>query len=1099
MSFEIRELLVNQEKEPLGMDIVFPVFSWKLYSDEYGVKQVKYQIQVRSRSNGCLYWDTQIQHGSCSAGVRYAGEKLLPETDYSVNVRVWNQKGEEAETDSHFETGFLNGDVSAWEGAAWIGAPEYYLASDTMSVFSIESNISIHLGGKRAGIIFGANDERLLDQYKNELGLEGENQIRYVLNVSEIPAILEIYRIGYSKDDSACKPLAAVNIVSQETAEPVITEENRYKPHNLRVEVMGNSAYAYVDGILVDAVKRMTFSGERISPRQLNPLGFNDVTTYPRLCEAGYYAERGTTVRFDGLVIRNVREPRAVVARIDAETGSTISAGQEDVCKLFQLSSHSLPMLRHDFKVGEEVQSARVYATARGIYTVKINGQKLTDQYFMPGASQYDKHLMYQTYDITGLLQTGENAIGFTLASGWWSDMSTYGLYNYNYWGDRPSLLAKIVITYANGKRQVFTTNCDEWQYYGEGPCLYAGFFNGEQYDEGRRWIDEGFSMPGFKVEGMKKPEEIIPVPIWADKPSTPLIPGWEHVNITAPEIVGSYNAPVKVVESLNAKSVHEPRKGLYIYDLGQEITGIPSIHFHGEKGTRIRLRYGEMLYPDLPEYGQLAGTLLQANLREASNTDICFLSGGDNDIFQPEFTFHGFRYIEISGLEKAPALEEVKGLLLSSVDHVTGMFTCSNELVNKFVSNVKYSMLCNYLSIPTDCPQRNERMGWTGDTHVFARTASYQANIRNFLLRNMQAIRDLQRKNGHLPNIAPVGGGFGGITYESALVLLSWELYQQYGDIEILKENFDVMDKWMDTMVYEGLPGEQYQGFLGDWLAPDETDKHLVWNAFFGRDASYMRRFSEILGKKEMQKKYEKIEKRTIQYWNDTFIDLDSGITKCLDGTICDTQGSYVIGLDCGMMEGIRREQACSHLVRKIEEAGYTVRTGFFGTGALNRVLTEHGRHDVAVRLMTQTACPGWLYPVTQGATTIWERWNSYTAEEGFGCNNAMNSFNHYSLGSVLSWCYESVLGIRRDERHPGYGHFYLEPRTYGFDYASGGIDTPYGRIESSWKKEGNHVVYTCTVPANAKAQLHIQGLYIKLQSGKYYFEWSEDSEDKS
>lgn len=343
---------------------------------------------------------------------------------------------------------------------------------------------------------------------------------------------------------------------------------------------------------------------------------------------------------------------------------------------------------------------------------------------------------------------------------------------------------------------------------------------------------------------------------------------------------------------------------------------------------------------------------------------------------------------------------------------------------------------------------------------------------------------------DGHLPNIAPVGGGFGGITYESALIILTWELYQQYGDKHIIKVYYPAMDRWMETMQKEGLPGEEYKGFLGDWLALEETDNYLVWNAFFGRNATYMKKFSEILGDDEKKEKYRKLEDKTRKYWNKKFVDEKSGRTVCLNGKICDTQASYAIGLDCGMFDDNQKNGAIKNLVRKVKESRYTVKTGFFGTGALNRVLSEYGFHEVAVKLMNQTEYPSWLYPITQGATTIWERWNGYTQKEGFGKNNAMNSFNHYSLGSVLSWCYEWILGIQRDEENPGFKHFFLKPSFYGFDWASGKVVTSYGEIESSWKKYKDKIIYTCKIPVNTSAHLQIGTKIYELGSGAYSFE---------
>ena len=1087
MSFQITEILVNQERTPIGMDIALPTISWKLTADMNEVEQKNYRVVVCKQKDGETVWDTGVQESKNSTGVKYSGNELEPCTRYNVIVEIWEMSGEKKKESTFFETGLMSPTIEAWNGAKWIGAPEFYVTSDVMSVFSIESKIKSLKNGTRAGIVFGANDPRLSKKTRNEMLLEGTNYIGYVLDVSSIPAKIDIFRVGYDKNDQENIPFASFYAISDTTKEPVITQENRYDPHTLTIEVMGNAAFAYIDQIRVDSVKRKTFSGEKTAPRQLNPLGFNDVTTYPRLCDIGYYVDKHTEAYFDGLTIKNIRTPKSIIAQYDIEKGKTIRADETKKIEVFNPSRHSLPMLRCDFQVDSEVESARLYATARGIYTVHINGEKVTDQYFMPGASQYDKHLMYQTFDITDHLNSGTNGIGFTLAPGWWSDMSTYALYNYNYWGDKPSLLAKIEITYRNGTRKTITSDCDNWQYYGEGPFQYSSFFNGEKFDERKGWIYKEFSMPEFHLTGMKKPQEITPVTIMADKPSSPLIPGWEHVNLTQPQIVGSFNAPVKAVEYFHPKTMKEPVPGLYIYDLGQEIAGIVSIRFHGEEGTKIRIRYGEMLYPE--QYGELSGMLLQANLREASNTDEYILSGTEDDVFCPEFTFHGFRYIEISGVKTPPELNEVTGILLSSVSTVVGNFECSNPLVNRLVKNVKYSMLSNYISIPTDCPQRNERMGWCGDTHVFTRTATYFGNVKNFLLRNMQAMKDLQRENGHLPDIAPIGGGFGGITYESALIIMTWELYQQYGDIDIVKENYQAMDCWMQTMEKEGMPGKQYKGFLGDWLAIDETDNYLVWNAFYGRNAKYMQVFSEYLGKKSKANHYKQKYEETKVYWRDTFLDNKTGITRKMDGTICDTQGSYVIGLDCGMFENEEKSIAIKHLVRKIKEAGYTVRTGFFGTGPLNRVLTENNQHEAACQLFTQTSYPSWLYPVTQGATTVWERWDSFTRENGFGKNNAMNSFDHYSLGSVLSWCYESILGIQRDEKEPGYSHCYLKPQVYGFKYARGKINTPFGELASGWEIDNDMLNYSCQIPVNMRVDLELNGNHYELTSGKYNF----------
>lgn len=1120
--FELFDICTEYQKNPLGIDCTEPRFSWKLraVSGSRNIIQTAYQIFVGTRQGADDMWDSGKQESDCSTGVSYAGEALEPCTRYYVTVTVWasgcasDKAADNASTESGrisegraegwFETGFLNPSVDAWGGAQWIGAPEKYVSTRTMGVFVISSNIRIHEGSRRAGVVFGANDERLMDAHKNQYEIAGENYIRYVLDVSKIPALLEIYRVGYAPEDTAERPFASVPIVpfKEEEKKPVITEENRYDTHQLKVEVIGDCAFTYVDNILVDAVEKESYFGKTVEARQINPLGDNDTTTFPRLCEIGYYVGAGDQADFDAVIIHNFRAPHREVARVDVP-GTVVGYDQQgnpaETQRVCDPSMHSLPMLRRDFNVAEKgLSAARLYITARGIYDCRINGRAVTDTWMNPGISQYDKQIHYQTYDVTGLLEQGENGIGITLASGWWCDSQTYVLRNYNYFGDRESVLARLELTYRDGTKESIVTNPADWDYYGEGPYQYAGLFQGEHLD-GRSYRSyEDFSKPGFCLDGMKKPMVVETDVIEEFAPSFFGDP-WPKVDHTNTKIVSGFPAPVREAERLTARSMAEPRKGLLIYDLGQEIAGVPSIRFHGKAGDEAVIRYGEILYPDLPEYGNLTGMMLTENYRDAESIDRYILRGdADGETYCPRFTFHGFRYIEISGIENPPALSEVQGIQISSVQEMTGILETSNKLLNRFIENVKWSMFCNFISIPTDCPQRNERMGWAGDTHVFCKTATYQSDTRLFYYRYLENLRDLQKESGKLPNIAPVGGGFGGITYESAMIFIVWELYQQYGDMWVIREYYDYMNKWMAYMQQAGMPGEVFVGPLADWLALDETDYLLVWNAFYGRDAELMKNMAKVIGREEDAAHYAEIEKQTKQYWNEKFVDPETGKTRNHKGEINDTQCAYALPLAYHMFSEENRQCAYKHLVRKTEGADCTVRTGFFGTGVLNPMLTEAGRVDLAYRLIQQTAYPSWLYPVTQGATTIWERWNSFTVENGFGGNNSMNSFNHYSLGSVLSWIYETVLGIQRDEKEPGYHHFVLRPAICvdggetesALDYAKGGFETIYGRIESSWEKTEGGYRYDCRIPENTTATLILPGKEIlELGSGEYHF----------
>lgn len=1066
MSLSISEITIANEISPLGMDIKTPQIAWKFKSDEKNMKQSCARICVKESESGTEFWDSGELETDRSIGIKYGGNPLAPCTKYTVTVSATAENGESTCAETTFETGFL-GSKNAWGNAQWIGADEYYVCSDAMGIFAMESTVLISEGGAAgrkpsAALVFGANDARLQNAYRNEKMLCGENYIRYEISLEQ--NALNIFRVGYDESDRADIPFASVPISGINADEPFL----------LRIEVTGNNAAAYINGELVDPA------------RQLNPLGENDVPTYPRLCDIGYYSSKGTRARFDGIRLSFLRQPANTFYETDTE-GIELFSETEDIQLLKSPDCHALPMLRRDFTALRPIAKARLYVTSRGIYDCRINGKPITDSFFNPGASQFDKHLMYQTYDITSLVKQGDNGIGFTLSSGWWSGSQTFTLMNYNYWGDKESVLAKLVLTYADGTSDVFTTNDKDWQYYGEGPYKFAGFFQGERFDGEKAWIYEDFSKPHFFIDGMKKPAVIASVPI----PEFDSLPGfflpWGAVNFTEPEITGSYNAPVRAVEEFAAVSMTSPAEGIFIYDMGQETAGVPILRLKGEKGSEVRIRYGEMLYPEM--YGKLCGQLLQENLRDATSTDI-YILGGDDEIYCPKFTFHGYRYIEISGLKTAPALSDVRCVQLSSIEQITGEITTDNEHVNRFVKNVKYSQLCNFISIPTDCPQRNERMGWTGDAHVFARTALYQSNAHTFYLRYLQAIRDVQLPSGNIPNIAPVGGGFGGITYAVCIHLIVWEIYQHCGDIEVIEDNYNAMKRCAEYYKRIGMPGTPYVGPIDDWLAPAKTYSNLVWNAFYGRAMQLMERFAGILGKADDEQYYNAESKKAKQYWNDTFIDEESGKTLNIDGTLNDTQGGYSIGLGFEMFAEEYRQKAFGHLARTSRESGYTVTTGFFGTSPINPMLSEGGYAEDAYKMMTSTAFPSWLFPVTQGATTIWEHWDSYTAENGFGEYNSMNSFNHYSLGAVVNWLYEYVLGIQRDISSTGYGHFILKPDLLGFKSARGGFETPYGRIEVSYEISGENSVYNCTVPENTTAELILPNIRKTLGSGKYSFE---------
>jgi alpha-L-rhamnosidase len=504
---------------------------------------------------------------------------------------------------------------------------------------------------------------------------------------------------------------------------------------------------------------------------------------------------------------------------------------------------------------------------------------------------------------------------------------------------------------------------------------------------------------------------------------------------------------------------------------------------------------------------------IMLENIRAALAQDIHILKGGDEYI-QPRFTFHGYRYLEISGVEKAPELPQVAGIVLSSVKNISSSYETSDPMVNKLWSNITWSMRSNFLSIPTDTPARNERMGWSGDINVFSKTATMMAPVNNFLRRHLLGMRDVQREDGRFTDVAPMGGGFGGTLWGSAGIVIPWETYLQYGDKAMLAEHYPAMKRYMtflDSKVKDGILNE---GPLGDWLSPEgnKNDNTLFWMAYQAADLAIVSKVARILGFSAeadaylAQSEAKKVDFNAIYVDRTNFKTIKSGVKTGFmgppnanaapevsdKGQLMDTQASYAIPLALNVFNANNAPHAVTHLVETITRSNkddqgvarpsFSLMTGFIGTASISEALAANGKHDIAYGLLTTKTYPSWLYSVANGATSIWERLNSYTIENGFGGNNSMNSFNHYSFGAVAAWMYTHSLGIQRDETSPGYKHFILQPTpdpTGKITFAKGHVETMYGKISSEWSKQGNKTTYRFTIPANTSAQ-------VKLPKGK-------------
>ncbi len=699
--------------------------------------------------------------------------------------------------------------------------------------------------------------------------------------------------------------------------------------------------------------------------------------------------------------------------------------------------------LRCVFRAVKPLTRATVYATARGIYMLHVNGQRVGDAHFAPGWTDYTKRIQYQTHDVTDLLQAGDNAVGAVVADGWYC-----GYIGFDgkraFYGKTPQFLAQIVLEYADGSRETLGTD-ESWRGT-SGPILTSDMLMGETYDA-------RLEMPGWDTENFKASS-------------------WRAVQLEAehdPAIrrVAQVDPLVRVTEELTPITKTQPTPGSYLFDLGQNMVGWVRLKVQGPAGTIVRLRFGEMLTP--------SGTLYVDNLRGAKATDTYILSGNSEETYEPSFTFHGFRYAEVTGYPGEPALDAITGCILHSDIPRTGTFECSDPLVNKLVQNI-------------DWGQRDERLGWMGDAQIFVRTAAGNRDVAAFFEKWMDDVVDAQSPKGGFPDVAPrlVDLADGAPAWGDAGVIVPWTIYQMYGDTRILERHYDAMVRWMDYLDSanpDHLWTNRRVNDFGDWLSiNDDTDKGVLATAYFAYDASLMAQIAAILGCDEDAARFITLFEDIKTGFNAAYVSADAEVKS-------GTQTAYVLALRFGLLPELR-PLAAEHLVRAIEAKNNHLSTGFVGVGYLCPVLTEAGYSDIAYELLLNTTFPSWGYSITQGATTIWERWDGWTEENGFH-DVGMNSFNHYSLGSVGEWLQRCVAGIDLAPNAPGFAHIHIQPRPdRRLSFVRASFDSVRGRIESHWTLENDQFTLRVTVPANTTATVTLPNAEThEIGSGDYEF----------
>ncbi len=764
------------------------------------------------------------------------------------------------------------------------------------------------------------------------------------------------------------------------------------------------------------------------------------------------------------------------------------------------------PYLRKPFTVNRPVRRATVYATALGLYELHLNGTRVGRDELTPGWSEYQKRVYYNTYDVTGQIRQGANALGALLGDGWYAGCIAF-TGKRNWYGGFPRLRVQLEIEHEDGSRRVVATD-GSWK-ASYGPILHADLLMGCEIDARKDlagWDRAGFDDAAWKpaATGLRFiPEPPVDVTAKVAKEvkdgalamdavrgklgipnfsrpkvlnieyrlggearragaleggriEIPAEPGKKleivkatvenHFEGAAPLVQAYPSEPVRRFEELPARKVAETRPGVFIFDLGQNMVGWVRLRVRGEAGQRIRLRHGERLNPD--------GTLYASNLRAASSTDFFTLRGGGEEVLEPRFTFHGFQYVELTGLTAKPDLSAVTGIVVHNDMPRSGGFECSHDLVNRLYRNIIWGQKGNYLEAPTDCPQRDERAGWTGDTQFFIPTGAYNFDVAAFFTNWLVSMcQDSQDGAGAFAHVAPsLGLGGGATAWGDAALLCTHRLWQVYGDTRVIERHWDALERymaWLDSKTKDGIARV---GGFGDWLNLDDkaTKPEVMDTAYAAHLSRLMADMAAATSRKDDASRYRERHAALKAAFRREFVSPDGSLR--MSG-----QTGYALAFTMDLIPEDLREKAAGHFTDEVRKRDWHLATGFIGTPRLLPGLHAAGRDDVAYRLLLQETYPSWLFQVTLGATTMWERWDGWTPEKGFQ-TIGMNSFNHYAFGAVGEFLYTAVAGI--DFEGPGFERILVRPIPGGgLTHARASYDSIRGKIASAWKLEGGPV----------------------------------------
>ncbi len=696
---------------------------------------------------------------------------------------------------------------------------------------------------------------------------------------------------------------------------------------------------------------------------------------------------------------------------------------------------------RKEFSSTKKLESARVYVTSHGLYQLFLNGKKVSDDLFTPGWTSYKNRLQYQTYDVTSMIQS-KNLIAAIVGDGWFRGNIGWSSQN-GYYGSKLALLVQLQLNYTDGTSELVCTDSN-WK-VNTGAIRESDIYNGETYDA-------RLEMPGWTTVGFDDSK-------------------WEKATTTDQSkqtLIAPQGVPVKAINEIKPIKLLTTPKGETVFDMGQNMVGWVRLKAQGKSGDKITLKFAEVLDKE--------GNFYTDNLRSAKCTDYFILKGSGEEVFEPHFTFHGFRFVKIEGLSAQPAMDQITGVVIHSDMDPTGTFTCSDPLINQLQHNIQWGQKGNFLDVPTDCPQRDERLGWTGDAQVFSMTAAFNFNVAPFYTKWMRDVAADQFPNGRVPHVIPdvLKGDGGSTAWADVSVIVPWTTYLAYGDKRILEVQYPSMKAWVDYMNKRAGADNLWtkDNHFGDWLAfasnrsdytGATTDKDLIATAYYAYSSGLLAKIAGIIGRTDDAKQYSALSENIKKAFQKEFVTPSGRLSS-------HTQTAYSLALAFNLLPENLVANAAQYLADDVKSMGHLT-TGFVGTPLLCKTLSAYGYDDLAFMLLNRKEYPSWLYPVTQGATTIWERWDGQKPDGTFQ-DVGMNSFNHYAYGAIGEWLYRYVAGMDIDPENPGYKHILLAPHPGG-GLTNAGVEfnSIYGKVKSAWKMEGTDLVYEVTVPANTTA----------------------------